>query len=245
MLRRQLLAGWSMAILGLALLAPVSVRSESGESPASDDKVKVLDDLELAAQLTAFGRGELGDITGVKDVKSADALVAAGGILLRIHKQTGGKMAALKAEVLDEAGKAVAADGEAPSLEEQAEALFDEARALETKDAAAIEAAIKQAKLVPERGAVGGPRVISRRIGNGKVHTLKIDFESQQFAKVNMQGTGVTQFEVVGQGGKVLWHSKGNWGFYHWTPVGRDTRSITIKVINKGGPPVMYTVQTN
>ena len=245
MMTRRWLAGWMVALVGLALVVPNSARSDSGDSTGADEKAQVLDDLELASQLTAFGRGELGDVTGLKDVKSPEALIAAGGILLRIHKRTGGKMLPLKAEVTDESGTPVAADAVEPSLEEQAEALFDEARGLSTANSKAIEAAIKQAKLVPERGAVGGPRAISRRIGSGKVHTLKIDFESQQFAKVHMQGTGVTQFEVVGQNGKVLWHSKGNWGFYHWTPVGRDSRSITIKVINKGGPPVMSSVQTN
>lgn len=245
MLARRWLAVWLVAFVGLALVLPGSARSDSGDAAGVDEKAQVLDDLELAAQLTAFGRGELGDATGLKDVKSPEALVAAGGILLRVHKRTGGKMPPLKAEVTDESGMAVAADGDDSSLEEQAEALFDEARALATGNSKAIEAVIKQAKLVPERGAVGGPRVITRKIGSGKVHTLRIDFESQQFAKVHMQGTGVTQFEVVGQGGKVLWHSKGNWGFYNWTPVGRDSRSITIKVINKGGPPVMYSVRTN
>lgn len=245
MLTRSWLAGCLVALVGLVLVVPDLAWSYPGEAPGVDDKAQVLDDLELAAHLTAFGRGELAEATGLKDVKSPEALVAAGGILMRTHKRSGGKLPPLKAEVTDESGAAVAADGNGPSLEEQAEALFDEARALATGKSQAIEAAIKQAKLIPERGAVGGPRTISRRIGNGKVHTLKIDFESQQFAKVHMQGTGVTQFEVLGQGGKVLWHSKGNWGFYNWTPVGKDSRSITIKVINKGGPPVMYTVQTN
>lgn len=245
MFKGQLMTGCLMAFLGLTLLVPGSGWSETGTSTGSDEKMQVLDDLELASHLTAFGRGELGDVTGVKGVKSADALVAAGGILLRIHKQTGGKMQPLKADVTDEAGKSVAAEGDQPSYEEQAEALFDEARGAAPANAAAIEAAIKQAKLVPERGAVGGPRSITRRIGTGKVHTIHIEFESQQFAKVQMQGTGVTQFEVVGQGGKTLWHSKGNYGFYHWTPVGKDSRSITVKVVNKGGPPVNYSVLTN
>ena len=245
MFRGQLKTGFSIAFVALALLVPNPGWCDSGTPSGTDEKAQILDDLELATQLTAFGRGELADVTGLKDVKSADALVAAGGILLRIHKKTGGKLLPLKAEVTDESGKPVAAEGEQPSCEEQAEALFDEARALAPANSAAIEAAIKQAKLVPERGAVGGPRSISRRIGTGKVHTINIDFESQQPAKVHMQGTGVTQFEVVGQGGKTLWHSKGNYGFYHWTPVGKDSRSITIKVINKGGPPVNYSVMTN
>jgi hypothetical protein len=237
--------GWSSVLVVLAaLVAPVPAWSQTGEKEA-DEKSQVLDDLALATQLTAFGRGELGDATGLKDVKSPEALVAAGGILLRIHKSTGGKLPALKAEITDNDGKAVPAEEKTTTLADDAEALFDEARAMAGDKGSAIEAAIKQASLVSERGAVGGPRSISRRVGSGKTHTVKIEMVSGQFAKVHMQGTGVTQFEVLGQNGKVLWHSKGNWGFYHWTPVGRDSRIITVKVINKGGPPVNYTIHTN
>ena len=218
---------------------------KAAEKTEAEKTADIVEQIALAAELTAFGRGELADATGLKDYKSAEALVAAGGILLRVHKQTAGKVKASDAKVVDDAGAAVAADGAANSFEHEAEALFDEARGL-AKDKAAIEAQIKQASLIPERGAAGGPRVINRTIQSGKKHNIQIPFESNAPATVSMRGTGTTQFEILGPNGKVLWHSKGAWGFYNWH-VGRGggEKEITVRVINKGGPPVAYTITTN
>lgn len=217
-------------------------KAESTEAEKSADLVE---ELATAAQLTAFGRGELADSTGLKDFKSPEALVAAGAIYLRAHKATGGKVKPSEAKVEDGDGKAVAEEGAAPSFAEDAEALFDEARALPSKDKAGLEALIKQAKSVESRGATGGPRVINRTIKTGKVHTMHIPFDPNSPASVTMRGTSTTQFEVVGPAGKVLWHSKGSWGFYNWHTGRGGVKDITIKVINKGGPPVAYTVTTN
>ena len=47
--------------------------------------------LGTAAELTAFGRGQSCEATSAKNAKSPEALVLAGGILLRAHAVTGGK----------------------------------------------------------------------------------------------------------------------------------------------------------
>lgn len=60
-----------------------------------------------------------------------------------------------------------------------------------------------------------------------------------------MRSTGQTQFEVLGHGDNVLWHSKGSRGFYNWHTGRGGLRDITVKVINAGGPPVAYTMVTN
>ena len=218
---------------------------KAAEKTEAEKTADVVERLALAAELTAFGRGELADATGLKDFKSPEALVAAGGILLRAHKQTAGKIKPSDAEVADDDGATIPEEGAATSLADEAAALFDEARALSSKDKAALEAQIKQAQTVPERGAVGGPRVITRKIKTGKTHNLKIKFEPNSPASVTMRGTGQTQFEVVGNGGNVLWHSKGTWGFYNWHTGRGGVKDITVKVINRGGPPVAYTVTTN
>lgn len=222
---------------------------KKAENPAekteAEKTAELVERLALAAELTAFGRGELADTTGLKDLKSPEALVAAGGILLRAHKQTGGKVKPSDASVTDEEGKTIPDEGAAPSLADEAEALFDEARALPSKDKAALEAQIKLAQTVPERGAAGGPRVISRTVKTGKAHNLHIKFQPNSPATVAMRGTGKTQFEVVGNGGNVLWHSAGAWGIYTWHTGRGGVKDITVRVINKGGPPVAYTVTTN
>lgn len=217
-------------------------RIEPTEAEKSADLVA---DLGTASQLIAFGRGEMNEATGLKEFKSPEALVAAGAIYLRAHKATGGKVKPSDAKVEEEGGTAVAEEGKAPSFAEEAEALFDEARALPTKDAAALEALIKQAKSSESRGATGGPRIINRTVKSGKVHHIHIAFDPNSPASVAMRGTGTTQFEVVGPGGRVLWHSKGSWGYYNWHTGRGGVKEITVKVINRGGPPVAYSVTTN
>lgn len=230
------------ALFAVGFLAPCSSQAGDAETQASADAVA---DLGIAAQLAAFGRGELNGTTGLKDFKSPEALVAAGAILLRVHKQTGGKLRFSDAMVMDEDGKGVPAEGSPTSLGDEAEALFDEARALPTKDKAALEAQIKQAHASPDRGAIAGPQVINRTVKSGKTHKIHIAFEPNSPAAVTMRGSGKTQFEVLGKGGNVLWHSMGAWGYYNWHTGRGGVKDITVKVINNAGPPVAYSVTTN
>ena len=243
---------WLSALLAAVTVAgslPLAAQTKGkAAEEQAEQRAEVVKDLAAAADLAAFGRGEINDLTGLKDFKSPEALVAAGGILMRAHFFTGGETTVLDSAVTDGDGKVVAADAKPVPFKVEAEELFDEARELVSKDkakAAAIEALIAQA-MSEKRGAVGKPRMINRTIATGKVHTFKIPFEPNAWALVTMKGTSKTQFEVIGPGGKVLWHGMGNAGFYRWKTGGDDhTRNITVKVINKGGPPVSYTVITN
>ncbi len=233
----------AVAISG-ALMVCVTASAQKGAGSADGQQVAdVVEELGIAAQLAAYGRGELNELTGLKDFNSAEALVAAGGITLRAHKETAGQLKASEAQVTED-GKAVAVEGKPASLEADAEALFDEARLIAT-DKTALEAKIKQAKMITARGAIGGPRVISRTVNTGKTHTLHIGFEPNSRATVTMRGTGRTQFEVVGNGGNTLWHSQGSWGVFTWHTGKGGEKNITVKVINRGGPPVAYSVITN
>ncbi|MCA9052017.1 MAG: hypothetical protein KDA89_24935 [Planctomycetaceae bacterium] len=224
---------------------PATAQQESADAELQK-RADLVSEWGTAAELTAFGRGELNELTGLKDFKSPEALVAAGGILLRLHRQTGGKTETSDISVTDDSGSDIAAEGQAVSLQADAEALFDEARGMVAGEkAAALEKQIQAVSAVEQRGAVGGPRVISRTVKSGKTHAMKIEFAPDAPASVAMRGSGTTQFEIVGSGGKTLWHSKGSWGTYTWNTGGRGSRNITVKVINKGGPPVAYTVVTN
>lgn len=244
--KRWLVAAVMAGCLGTNVIAEAQPKGAAtdADTAAAEATATLVEELGTAAQLTAFGRGELAGITGLKDFKSPESLVAAGAIYLRAHKATGGKMKPSDAKVQDSDGKAVAEEGQALSLAEEAEALFDEARAT-TQNGAAIEALIKQAKSVESRGATGGPRTINRTIKTGKAHNIEIAFDPRSPASVTMRGTGKTQFEVVGNRGKVLWHSQGSWGFYNWHPGNGGQSNVTIRVINGGGPPVAYTITTN
>lgn len=237
---------WLSTVLMTLQIAYANVGfAQAKDEEAATKSADLVADLGTAAQLIAFGRGETNDVTGLKDFKSPEALVAAGAIYLRAHKTTGGKLQPSNAKIEDGDGQAVAEEGSPASFAHEAEALFDEARAMPTKDKPALEALIKQAQSVESRGATGGPRVINRTVKSGKVHNIHIAFDPNAPASVTMRGTGTTQFEVIGPGGKVLWHSKGSWGFYNWHTGRGGVKDITVKVINKGGPPVAYTVTTN
>lgn len=214
------------------------------EKSEAEKTAEIAEQVALAAELAAFGRGELADVTGLKGVNSPEALVAAGGILMRVHKQTGGKIAEVEAKVVDDANQSIPDENTNFSFADEAANLFDEARAM-AKDKAAVETIIKQAESVTERGASGGPKVISRTVKSGKSHKVDLAFEPHTPATVTMHGNGVVKFEVVGPGGKVLWNSRGNWGVYRWMPGKASERGITIKVINGGGPAVSYTLTTN
>lgn len=227
---------------GMMLCLPAVAEDAETEMQSRAD---VVSDLATAAQLIAFGRGELNETTGLSDFSSPESLVAAGGILLRIHQHTAGKFVPSDAKVLDENSQPLPDENLPFSLADEAAALFDEARAMQSNDKAGLEARIKQAQLVTDRGAVGGPRVISRTVKTGKAHTVDIEFEPNSPAVVTMRGTGKTQFEVVGPKGKVLWHSKGSWGTYQFHTGRGGAKNITVKINNKGGPPVAYTVTTN
>ena len=239
--------GWLAAVIASCgmIYSTVAWAEAPADKTDAENTAYIVEQVALAAELTAFGRGELADVTGLKDFKSPEALVASGAILLRIHKQTAGKMKVSNSTVTDDEGKPIAADGPVNSFEDEASALFDEARAMPSKDKAALESLIKQAELVPERGAAGGPQVINRTVKSGKTHTINLAFEPNAPANVTMRGSGKVKFEVVGPAGKVLWHSQGSWGYYNWQAGKASDRGITIKVINSGGPPVAYTVTTN
>lgn len=214
---------------------------------AKSAEAKIVADLGVAAQLAAFGNGELNEMSGMpKDFRSPEALVAAGIIMVKAHKATGGKLSDSKVEVMEEGGKEVAAEGKSRTLLDEANDLFDTARGMVKGDQAALlEKQIKGALSEESRGASGGPRVINRTIQSGKTHNLKIDFEPNAVACITVRGAGKTQFEVIGPGGKTFWHSQGNMGVYTWRTGGAGDRHITVKVINAKGPAVAYTVITN
>lgn len=238
---------WLTAAMVVVVMTSGSVAfAQTNAEPTDAEKsAELVEQLGTAAQLVAFGRGELAEATGLKDYKSPEALVAAGAIYLRAHKATGGKLKPSDAKVQDADGTTVAEEGQPLSLGEEAEALFDEARAMPLKDNAALETLIKQAQSGESRGATGGPRVINRSIKTGKTHNIEIAFDPKSPASVTMRSSGKTQFEVVGNKGRVLWHSKGTWGFYNWHPGNGGLSNVTVRVINGGGPSVSYTVTTN
>lgn len=255
--------GWVCTVAALVISCGTTLMAQGVEKGEPEDQEetqqsKVLSDIAAAQQLIAFGRGELGEETGLTSYKSPQALIAAGGILLKVQAATSGKLATINSPVVDGEGAEVPAGTDKVDFAADAEALFAEALSSvkdRQRQRAGLEALIQEAKTsasayaatLPKetRGAVGGPRVIKRVINTGKTHNIKISFEAGSNAEIRLQGTSKTKFEVIGPKGKVLFHSMGSKGMYSWNTSGRGIREITVKVMNDAGPPVAYVIVTN
>ncbi len=94
----------------LGTFAALHGQEKGSGGDLEQQRADLIADLGVAAQLAAFGNGELNAQSGLpKDFRSPEALAAAGTMLLRAHKLTGGQQT--PAGEVTEDGKAVAATG--------------------------------------------------------------------------------------------------------------------------------------
>lgn len=258
MLKLRVLVG-SLA-LAVALLGGTShVAGQAAKEPTKEeiaqmaDRADVVSLLATAANLAAFGRGEMGDETGLKAAKSPEALVAAGGILLRVNAATGGEMKAITTKPTNDKGEALKVElGKNTPLADEAKGLFDAARAMVAADKARskeLEGLIKQAEEVTKRGACGGPRTLACNVAGGETHTYIIPFVGGCPASVAMTSGGPARLrlEILMPSGDTLYDGKGMSACHSWKTAGNPTitRNITIKVTNLGRNPTPYRVTTN
>ena len=235
---------------------PTSGEPTQEELADAEKRAGVVADLGVAAELTALGRGLSCEATSPKNAKSPEALVLAGGILLRAHAVTGGKTAERDVTPTDEQGKAIEGKREKlKTLKEQATDLFDEARAMAVEGAdkgrtAAVEAMIKREEASEaSRGAVGGPKRVAMAIAPGATHNFKVAFVGGLPAVVAMQGNGTSNLKIVitHAGGNQLFSLKGVAARYAWVPA-RDkvgAKWFNITVTNVGKTPTAYVLATN
>ena len=238
---KRLLLGLVFAMTGMASAAePTKAEMESAAR-----RGKMVEDLVTASRLMAFGKGEFAEASGLKDFQSPEALVAAGGILLRVQKGSGGF------EAVNEKGEMVK-DGKTADLTKQADELFKDARNLVKGDkarASEIEALIKQAQTIEDkRGAVGKPRSITKVLKPGESVEITIGFVPACEATVSYVCAGgpKQQCEIIAPGGKTLYDNTGRDGSHTWTTVHDDKkRMITIRLTNNGTAVHTVTVTTN
>ncbi len=247
-----------MKLLRVMLVCAVSFALVAGTraaEPTKDDAAKAeirgaaVTDIAFAGELAAFGR----------DAKSPESLVIAGGMLVRANKTFGGKLDALGAQPTDEKGAPVKAESvKAVPLDKQAEALFDEVRAMVATDkarTASLEALIGNAKKFESGGssetrpAVGGPKSDSRTLQPGETHTYTVTFFGGQHASVSMTSSGPAriQMDIVNVAGGSVFSTRAVHANHGWTPP-RDkdgTRRFTITLRNEGKKPTNYTITTN
>ncbi|MCE9529940.1 MAG: hypothetical protein K8T89_02180 [Planctomycetes bacterium] len=249
-----------MRTMRIALLAAfvsgglyLAVNSFAAE-PAKDadektaKRAEAINDLAVASQLIAFGKGQTEDLTGLKGFKSPEALVAAAGILLRIDASIGGKF-----DPLEDNAKNDKDVEETLSLKEEANTLIGDARKMVKGSAdkeKALEALITQAKTFESRGAVGRPRMQTRNLNPGGNWTFNINFVPRQQAAVTFRSTGTSRlhFEIIGERGGHILNFFGTWANYAWMPAGDKNdgkKNITIRVTNVGKNPATFTMATN
>ena len=229
-MKRTILA----VLFGLSATLAGAAEPTKAEAELAARRGRLVEDLVTASRLVAFGRGEFGEASGLKDVQSPEALVAAGGILLRVQKASGGF------EAVDDKGEA-AKDGKAADLTAQAEQLFADARNLAKGNkvrAGEVDDLIKLAKAVEnQRGAVGKPRVNTKVLKPGESVEITIGFVPGSPATVSYTTAGGPrqQVEIIGPNGKTLYDNTGRDGSHSWTTVNDDKkRMITIRLTNHG-----------
>jgi len=238
-------------ILGVAMCGLLTMPARAGEPKPDENLVKQAEavaSLATASQLTSYGRGELSDLTGLQGVKSPEALIAAGGILLRPGACLGAEL-----EAVNEKGEPDA-KAKVRSLKDQATDLFDEALGMAGNDKAkqdALTKLIAQAKTLPsgeQRGAVGKPRTVTRTLAPGESVTLTIGFVPSAPATINYSTVGgpKQRCEIIGPNGNTIYDNTGKSGSHSWTTA-RDTgkRMISIRLTNTGNATHTVTVTTN
>jgi hypothetical protein len=224
---------------------PVKKKEAAKDEISSD---KVVAEIAFAGELTALGRGEV-----QKGFQSPEALVLAGGVLLRADASLAGKMDELDVKPTDAKGKPVEGDTKAsPKLTQVASDLFEEARGMVAGDAArakGLETLIKQAQTFEARGTLRGPKNITRTLNGGQTHTYNFTFAGRQQAAVAMTSSGPARihFDLSHTGGASVFNLKGMNANYSWMP-GNDkdgVKHFTVTLTNMGNKPTTYTLTTN
>jgi hypothetical protein len=233
----------------LAALAPAA--DPPADTPTeAEAHAGFLEDLAASARLAAIGYGEADAKDGRPAKQCPEDLVAAGSILVRVHKLTNGTFAELAVKPVGEDDQEVKDKADPnESLEKQAKRLFDDAKAAAAGDAkllAAVNALIKAAEdREYGRGAIGGPKAVTRKIGAGQVHVYKIGFVPGLPASAVMRSTGQSKlaFRVENPQGRELFQLKGATAYYNWRPAAKGPFKIVVR--NVGKQPTAYQLMTN
>lgn len=187
------------AVLCLAATDPVA--GQDGEEPLTKEEEaqrENLQDLLMAHRLAAFA----------KAYKAPEALVTAGGLLLKVNSAIKGE-AKVDASATDEKGNTVEAV-KAKSLKEEAADLFDAALGMKP-GSKELQAMIKAARTrdykkdpaFADRGVVGGPKRISKRVDAGGRQHFNLKFASGQPGSVALTSSAPVRF-IVRAGGSTL-----------------------------------------
>lgn len=262
-MKRFVFAGALLVAAGLGLAGAVGPATDAQDKDKAKAKVKApeqpaadaqppseadaqldaeyVENLAAADRLAAAGR----------DAKSPEMLIGAGAMYLKLAAQVPAP-GVVKEAPTGEKGDAIADKPlPPPDLKAEAAAAFKEARGFAGKDAAAVNTLIAAAEArkypTPTRGAVGGPKVITRGIGGGITHTYNIPFFTGIPAALGVRTSGIRIRCHMATGNYTHFEQVVRFGNYTWVPKvdGSPTRMYSLTIRNVDNGPGQYTLTTN
>jgi hypothetical protein len=232
-------------LLGLA--QPSGTAADKADEKDQAEKADAISDVVTAYKMADFGR----------ESKAPEALIAAASLLRKAHAGRAGRMEALDAKPVDDKDAPVQGETLKPKdLDQEANDLLDEASGLaagDPKQSAAVEALIKTARARKygaekmTRGALGGPKWVSRPIAPGQAHVYNIPFVTGVPAEIGIKSTGAAPLRCkMSIGGYVHFEQVVKFGEYGWVPKpDAPVKTYTIRIANVGSRPTAYTLLTN
>ena len=224
---------------------PAAPKLSAEDLAQAQVKSKAVELVGVAYQLAEIGR----------ETRSPETLVAAGGMLRRIHLQTQGKLAEPTDKVTDEAGKELKTQTAAtPSFEAEANRLFTEASDLAAEMgpqmANAVDTLIKAARerKCESRDAVGGPKAVTRVIKPGETQVYTISFYTGRPAAFSFRSTDAPLRCKLRWEGYVHFEQVVKFGQYGWVPDpkgGIAAKTYVISIHNETKRPTTYSFFAN
>jgi len=204
---------------------------DKGEAPLTKEQeaqAATLRTVVAANRVAVFGRKH----------KSPEALVTAGSMLLEADAATPRGKPTLK--ITDDSGKEV--ESADKGLKEQAEELFDEARAMKTrtKEVAALIKAAKSGDYTLSRAVAGGPKRISRKVDAGGQQRFHIPYIAGQPATLALTSDTPVRL-VLKQGESTLSNNVVTSFSYTWRP----SKAKVFVEIHGMGKVAHFTVYAN
>jgi hypothetical protein len=236
-------------LVGLALCDPARAEDKKEKSD-SEIKAEVVKNLAAAAEMAQIGRD--------KQAPAPEALIAAASLLRKVDAWLTSQNLTLEKLDLpvqggtgqppadEKKGKKIDAPAEKEkSLKDQAAALFDEARDI---GGPGVVAMIKAARAreykfeFKKRGAIGGPKRVTRIVPGNGWHGYTIWFEANKPAVVAVRSNGFVRFRVRLPGTGEVMNTAAMSSSYSWFP--RQRMAATVYVQGTGRNAT-YTVFTN
>jgi len=222
----------------LAIAVPLTAEEKKGTNQAPAEaaakakpsaEAEAVQQLQLAHSLIAYGRKH----------KAPEALITAARIL-SAHGTVELKAKPTHESVPD----APKGQKSIPAPDNSPKALLEEAKKLSNNNPAVV---LLANSIELTRGAVGGPKVAVATVSGLCSDIYTVNFRGAELAQVGVSGAGLTRLDlyIYDENGNLVTSQVGSGDdcLARWVP--RWTGPFTIKVVNRGLLPNIYTILTN